>query len=120
MACGAGKYAASPSSSTCLDCGAGKYLASEGGDEEADCVLCGAGKYSTTLGATGAATCLDCEAGKYSQTVGADTNVRVCPVCGGMQSWHVSEQLLCELRGFGVHKMHSGCRILLRSAIVLR
>ena len=44
VACGAGKYAASPLSATaCVDCAAGKHLASTGNDAESDCVACAAG-----------------------------------------------------------------------------
>ena len=44
VACGAGKYAASPLSATaCVDCAAGKHLASTGNDAETDCVECAAG-----------------------------------------------------------------------------
>ena len=44
VACGAGKYAASPSSATaCIDCAAGKHLSSTGNDAETDCVACAAG-----------------------------------------------------------------------------
>ena len=44
VACGAGKYAASPSSATaCIDCAAGKHLSSSGNDAETDCVACAAG-----------------------------------------------------------------------------
>ena len=41
VACGAGKYAATPLSATaCVDCAAGKYTAN---DAETDCVACAAG-----------------------------------------------------------------------------
>ena len=44
VACGAGKYAATPLSATaCVDCAAGKHLASTGNDAETDCVACAAG-----------------------------------------------------------------------------
>ena len=44
VACGAGKYAATPLSATaCVDCAAGKHLASTGNDAESDCVACAAG-----------------------------------------------------------------------------
>ena len=44
VACGAGKYAATPLSATaCVDCAAGKHLASTANDAETDCVACAAG-----------------------------------------------------------------------------
>jgi len=44
VACGAGKYAASPLSATaCVDCAVGKHLESAGNDAEVDCVACAAG-----------------------------------------------------------------------------
>ena len=89
VACGAGKYAASPLSATaCVDCGAGKYSAASGATAESTCLACtanadapaGSDECMCNAGFTSddAGGCQACVAGTYKSGSGNDT----CTDCG--------------------------------------
>ena len=84
----AGKYTASDGEADCVACGAGKYAASP--LSATACVDCVKGKYSSTVEASSESVCLDCGAGKYSS---ADS-VSMCLSCGAGNSSEALNQTL--------------------------